>query len=232
MKIMNLSLINVYSTFADSCTNETDSSGETHRSADTNGNYEAGPSQNDESDTSCEDLLRFVKEKLDKFEMENSAGVGQLAEERRRRYGLVARQPNVNRLVFDKEKYRHTRPTNLSRYLSEPGPSNNDTSPSVDPEPRSHSALESHYHIKQLSNSSDASSGVFDISGQTSENRFPWLKDQATQCQIISDETKAATPGQVIGPVLNHISATSSASLAQRSYPSPRTSRSQSQSAM
>ena len=39
----------------------------------------------------------------------------------------------------------------------------------------------------------------FDISGQTSENRYPWVRDVATQCQFSDEEMLSPTfhPGSV-----------------------------------
>lgn len=228
---MYVSIINSFTSIADTCTGEAEPRHiDGVKSGENNHKYD--PQIEDETDASCEDLLRFVKEKLDKFEMENSNGGGPLADERRRRYGSVNRQPNVSRLMLDKEKYRPSRPPTMSRFVSEPGPEKNDFSPTADNEMRSYSSLDNHHHTRKYSSSSLTSSGVFDISGQTSDNRFPWLKDQSTQCQILTAEDveqKETTAEKALAPLLSYMN---TANLQQRAHPSPRTSRSQSQSAM
>ena len=236
---MLVMLINAFTSLTDTSTNEAEPNHtDCAKPVDTNHNFDTSELQiQDDSDASCEDLLRFVKEKLDRFEMENSAGSGQLAEERRRRYGSVNRQPNVSRLTFDKERYRYSganQPPALSRFVSEPGPQQNDVaSPTTDIENRPHSSQSNHRHTRKFSSSSETSSGVFDISGQTNDNKFPWLKDQATQCRILTadDEKQEEEPTaeQVLSPILNYMNTSN----AQREYnSSPRTTRSQSQSAM
>lgn len=47
----------------------------------------------------------------------------------------------------------------------------------------------------------------YDISGQTSENRFPWLKDQGTQCSMNSETASAANSAVKPRPVSELVTA-------------------------
>lgn len=178
--------------FKNSCFNFADSSlsqmelEAAHRpTTDKNGNYDQDDHK-DPTDASCEDLLKYVKEKLDKFEMENST----TALGRRRRYGLVSRKPNLDSSPGNEQGNPHP-PDDYLRLSSDPGPE------------QGHSLATNTYPRDTVSNFQRSQSlkaarepdSEFDISGQTSDNRFPWQTDQAVQCDFRDIATDNKIPG-------------------------------------
>lgn len=179
----------------------------------TNGNLESSglDKQLESEDTSCEDLLKYVKEKLDKFEMENRA----TTDERRRRFGQVSRKPNLGN-PNEQGKLYPTSFDSFTRMTSDPGPSKRRGSH----QQRKKSSSIDIMGTPNLVEPPLSPDARYDISGQTSENRFPWLKDQGVQCDLNADkeEPKKRAVGELALP--------------NSECETPRKNRSQSQSAM
>ena len=188
-----------------------------HKSTDTNGNYDQLDLNRhlDRSDTSCEDLLKFVKEKLDKFEMENTTSP--------KKYGQVSRKPNLATPNGSGQLYTSSVDP-ISRMCSDPGPHRKNGTHSL--MGKAFSLDSSKSYITPLSANEELTGGhsadaEYDISGQTSDNRFPWQTDQGTQCDL-SNEMLTETNTRLESELIQMYQAPKM----------PRTCRSQSQSAM
>lgn len=121
-----------------------------------------------QSDISCEELLQYVKERLDEYEQENTEKPTTPPTQRQRKFGNVTNK-NVDKIRGAANKA--FRPDRLYRLHSDLGPQK---------------AARKALPVKSRSFYDTASSvdSEFDISGQTSANRYPWLRDQGVQCDL------------------------------------------------
>jgi len=137
-------------------------------SPDANDNYKSVEADKLQTDK----ILKYVKDRLDELGLDNvttetEAAPPQVCKNSRR---LGCASPNPQLDVTSGENHELTSDVLMHRFTSDPGPPVTGKkvafgkSLSVDPE--------------LTSNHNDL---LFDICGQTNENRFPWLRDQGTQ---------------------------------------------------